>query len=64
MLVDEAELATRRAALPPMPFSPESQSPWQELFREKVGRFDEGMTLQGADAYKDISRKGMPRDNH
>ncbi|MEP3786878.1 IlvD/Edd family dehydratase [Ascidiaceihabitans sp.] len=42
----------------------ESQSPWQEFFREKVGRFDEGMTLKGATKYQDISRKYMPRDNH
>ena len=44
--------------------APESQSPWQEYFREKVGRFDEGMTLDGAAKYQDISRRYMPRDNH
>ncbi|WP_436398516.1 IlvD/Edd family dehydratase [Roseobacter sp. S98] len=44
--------------------APESQSPWQQYFREKVGRFDEGMILRDADKYKDISRKGLPRDNH
>ncbi|MFK7876558.1 MAG: IlvD/Edd family dehydratase [Paracoccaceae bacterium] len=43
---------------------PASQSPWQEIFRDRVGRFDEGMTLRGAEAYRDISRKGLPRDNH
>ena len=43
---------------------PESQTPWQELFREKVGRFDEGMTLDGATDYQDVARKHMPRDNH
>jgi dihydroxy-acid dehydratase len=43
---------------------PESQTPWQEMFREKVDRFDRGMTLKGADAYQDIARKSMPRDNH
>lgn len=65
MLVDETELANRRAALPERPFSPESQSPWQELFREKVEPFSKGMTLRGADAFQDITRtKGLPRDNH
>ncbi|MDJ0637864.1 MAG: IlvD/Edd family dehydratase [Paracoccaceae bacterium] len=65
MLVDETELDARRAALPERPFSPESQSPWQELFREKVEPFAEGMTLRGADEFQDIARtKGMPRDNH
>lgn len=65
ILVDESELETRRAALPERPFSPETQSPWQEIFREKVEPFSEGMTLKGASKYQDISRtKGMPRDNH
>ncbi|MCH2164978.1 MAG: dihydroxy-acid dehydratase family protein [Marinovum sp.] len=66
MLLSDDELAVRRAALVakggyPVP---ESQSPWQEIFRERVDRFDRGMTLKGADAYQDISRKHMPRDNH
>lgn len=43
---------------------PESQTPWQALFREKVGRFDQGMTLDGATEYQDVARKHMPRDNH
>ncbi len=43
---------------------PESQSPWQQYFREKVGPFDKGMILKDADNYQDIARKFMPRDNH
>ncbi|MEW9920451.1 IlvD/Edd family dehydratase [Marimonas sp. MJW-29] len=43
---------------------PESQSPWQEMFRERVGRLDHGMTLEGADKFRDIARQFMPRDNH
>lgn len=43
---------------------PESQTPWQALFREKVGRFDQGMTLDGSTDYQDIARRHMPRDNH
>ena len=66
MLVDDAVLKARAEAIMaaggyPVP---ESQSPWQEIFREYVGRFDEGMTLRGATNYKDISRAHMPRDNH
>ena len=64
MLVDEAELAARRAALPERPFAPESQSPWQEIFREKVRPFSEGMTLDGATKFQDIANKSMPRDSH
>ena len=62
---DEATLDARRKALPERPFAPESQSPWQEIFREKVEQFSEGMVLRGAPAYQDIARtKGVPRDNH
>ncbi|APX12946.1 IlvD/Edd family dehydratase [Tateyamaria omphalii] len=66
MLVDDAILQARAEAIMaaggyPVP---ESQSPWQEIFRDYVGRFDEGMTLRGATKYQDISRRYMPRDNH
>ena len=65
MLVDEDELERRRSALPERPFAPDSQTPWQELFREKVEPFSRGMTLKGAAEYRDIARtKGTPRDNH
>jgi dihydroxy-acid dehydratase len=66
MLVDETILKARAEAI----FAaggypiPENQSPWQEIFRDRVGRFDEGMTLRGSTDYRDISRKHMPRDNH
>ncbi|MEM7630697.1 MAG: IlvD/Edd family dehydratase [Pseudomonadota bacterium] len=66
MLVEDTVLKARAEAIMaaggyPVP---ESQSPWQEIFRDYVGRFDEGMTLRGSTDYKDISRKHMPRDNH
>ncbi|MGB1873340.1 MAG: IlvD/Edd family dehydratase [Candidatus Puniceispirillaceae bacterium] len=67
MLVPEDELASRATALADdggFP-SPESQSPWQQIFREKVRPFAEGMVLDGATDYKSIVRtRGMPRDNH
>ena len=43
---------------------PVDQSPWQEIFRERVDRLDRGMTLKGAEAFRDIARKHVPRDNH
>ncbi|WP_299896576.1 IlvD/Edd family dehydratase [uncultured Ruegeria sp.] len=43
---------------------PPNQSPWQEIFREKVDRLDRGMTLKGAENYRDIARGFLPRDNH
>ena len=45
--------------------SPESQSPWQQYFREMVMPFSEGMVLRDAPNYQSIARtKGIPRDNH
>ena len=64
MLVDEAELAKRRAALPARPFTPESETPWQEIFRERVEPLSQGMILRGADAYRGTAQKGVARDNH
>lgn len=64
MLIDDAELAKRAAELPEHPYTPESQSPWQEIFREKVRPFSDGMTLRGADEYRDIGNTALPRDNH
>jgi len=66
MLVPLDELAERARAFEAAGGyeAPESQSPWQQYFREKVGRFDEGMILEDADKYQDIAHRFMPRDNH
>lgn len=66
MLVPLDELAERARAFEAAGGydAPESQSPWQQYFREKVGRFDEGMILEDADKYQDIAHRYMPRDNH
>ncbi len=64
MLISDEELAKRRASVDTGSFAPESQSPWQEIFRDRVRPFSEGMTLKGADAYREIARKHTPRDNH
>ncbi|MEM7710678.1 MAG: dihydroxy-acid dehydratase, partial [Pseudomonadota bacterium] len=64
MLVSEDDLADRRRALPAQPFTPESETPWQEIFRDRVGSLADGMTLRGADAFRGTAQKGVPRDNH
>ncbi len=64
MLVDEAELEARRARLGDGYPIPPSQTPWQDIFRDRVQPFAQGMTLRGADDHKDISRRHVPRDNH
>jgi dihydroxy-acid dehydratase len=42
----------------------ESQSPWQQYFRELVQPFPKGMTLRDAPNYRGIAKKFTPRDNH
>ena len=65
MLVTRDELSARARILETDGYAmPESQSPWQQYFREKVGPFDKGMVLKDADNYQDIAHKFMPRDNH
>ena len=66
MLVSLEELAERATKLVKAGGYgiPESQTPWQQYFRELVGRFDEGMTLRDSTNYKDITRKFTPRDSH
>lgn len=65
MLVDDAELAARVAKLVDGSIPvPESQTPWQAIFRASVRPFSEGMTLDGADKFQDIAHKFLPRDNH
>jgi len=63
MLIDDAELARRKAAWRP----PElvSQTPWQELHRRTVGQLQDGGCLDFAVSYQRIDQThGVPRDNH
>ncbi|ACG78875.1 dehydratase, IlvD/Edd family [Phenylobacterium zucineum HLK1] len=60
-LVDEAEIARRKAEAPPP--VPESRTPWEELYREKTGQLAEGAVLEMAVKYRGVSAK-TPRHNH
>ena len=64
VLIDDAELNIREENLDDSFLKPESQTPWQDIFREKVNPFSEGMTLKGADKHKNIAAHHLPRDNH
>lgn len=66
LLVDEAEIAKRHEALAECGGfkMPESQTPWQQMFRQHVRPFSEGMILEDADNYQDIGNKIMPRHSH
>ncbi len=43
---------------------PQSQTPWQQYFREKVLPFSEGMVLDEAPDYRSIASHSTPRNNH
>ena len=64
VLIDDVELKTRKENLDDSFLKPESQTPWQDIFREKVNPFSQGMTLKGADKHKNIAAHHLPRDNH
>ena len=64
VLIDDAELKIRKEKLDDSFLRPESQTPWQDIFREKVNPFSQGMTLKGADKHRDIAERHLPRDNH
>ena len=61
-LVEDAEIA-RRKADDPAPEYPESNTPWEELFREKTGQLGEGGVMDFAVKYRGTARK-LPRHNH
>jgi dihydroxy-acid dehydratase len=60
-LVAEDEIARRKHLAPPQ--IPESQSPWQELFRSTTGQLDKGAVMEMALKYRGIAAK-TPRHNH
>ena len=66
ILISEGELAERRAQLQKHPFKfPASQTPWQQIQREMVAQFDEGMVLKPAVKFQKLAQTaGTPRDNH
>ena len=60
-LVDPAEIARRKAE--PAPPVPASNTPWEELYREKTGQLDSGGVLEMALKYRGIAAR-TPRHNH
>ena len=67
ILISDTELNERRAALAANGGYdyPKSQTPWQQIQREMVAQFDEGMVLKPAVHYQRLAQTmGVPRDNH
>jgi dihydroxy-acid dehydratase len=67
ILISDAELAERRAALERQggyPY-PQSQTPWQEIQRHMVEQLADGMVLRPAVRFQRVAETmGVPRDNH
>ena len=61
-LVDQHEIARRKAEEPTPAIVP-SNTPWEELFREKSGQLGQGGVMDFAVKYRGTSRK-LPRHNH
>ena len=61
VLVSDAEIEQRRAALPAAPLR--HDSPGQELYRAHVGQLETGACLDFAVGYRDL-RKVVPRHSH
>jgi dihydroxy-acid dehydratase len=61
IIIDDAELERRRGEAPPP--IPESQTPWQEIYRAGVGHLSEGAVLEDAVKYRGTA-KNMPRHSH
>lgn len=67
VLLSAGELTARRAALKDSGGyrHPDSQTPWQAIFRSMVGQLEAGAILEGAEEYQRIAQtRGIPRDNH
>ena len=67
VLIDEAEIVARRAALEAAGGYryPASQTPWQAIQRGIVGQLGTGAILEGTEAFQRIDEtKGLPRDSH
>jgi xylonate dehydratase len=60
-LVSDEEIARRKGEEPPP--VPASNTPWEELYREKTGQLSTGGVLEFAVEYRGTS-KTVPRNNH
>lgn len=61
IMIDDAELQRRRSEAAPA--IPDSQTPWQEIYRAGVGHLSEGAVLEDAVKYRGTA-KNMPRHSH
>lgn len=65
VLIDDAEMQLRWQELEAAGgyAAPQSQTPWQKLFRENVSQFDKGAIFESAAEFQRVV-KAVPRNNH
>ena len=66
-LISDQQLAERRAALETAGgyAMPQSQTPWQDIYRSRVGSLATGAIFEGSESFQRIAQtKGLPRDSH
>ena len=59
--LDDEELEKRK--IEGVPKHPDSQTPWQEIYRNGVSQIDKGAVLEDAVKFQDV-KKDFPRTNH
>ena len=67
MLISDAEMTKRRAELAASGGYkiPESQTPWQEIYRNTTEQLAQGMIIKGSTKFQRVAKTmGIPRDNH
>jgi dihydroxy-acid dehydratase len=69
IVISNEEIAARRKALEEsggyIKTTPESQTPWQDIFRREVGQLDGGMVLERAVGFQRVAQRfPEPRHNH
>jgi dihydroxy-acid dehydratase len=67
LLISDVELKERHAELEASGGYkvPESQTPWQEIFRKETDQLAQGMVLKGAVKFQRVGKvHPVPRDNH
>lgn len=63
ILISEEEIAERRKSMLPYKY-PESQTPWQEIYRAYVSELSDGMVLKNAVKYQKVVERSQSKLRH
>lgn len=63
LMAERIKVVTEKLKVGRLDYVPDHQTPWQEIQRDIVDQFDEGMVLKPATKYRNVTTI-IPRDNH